>query len=162
MAPFRVGEHAREVQVVSLGHALGRAANLLDVDLLVDLEDLVDVLGVELVVPQPVDHLHVVDDGLPEVGGVDVVGLVPVGVVGHVEGELYLAVQGFHQGRQELRVQVEGVEVPRKLLDVLNRVLLVVEVLVLLKLVRPMLLEHLLLFCELIRLYLVLFIDLFD
>lgn len=106
-----------------------------------DLQHLIYVFGIELIVSQSVNQLHVVDNSLSEIRGVNVIVLSSIGVLSHIEGALHLVVQGVNQVWQELLVDVNDMEVPVEVNDVVQFVFFVVEICVLQVLQDPVLLE---------------------
>ena len=152
MASFGGSQHPRQIQVVLLSNLLRGTPNLLNINLLHHLEHLVDVLVVKLVIPDPVDHLHIVVYALSEVGGIDIALLGSVGELGHVEGVGHLGVDGFCKVWQELLVQVHRMEIPVELSHIVEGVLLVIKVLVSLELVDSVLPEYLPLLARLVKL----------
>jgi len=105
------------------------------------LENLVDVLGVELIVSNAIDEQDVLVDALAEVGGVH------LGVqVVHIEGVVHLLVHGLCDLRQELREQIKHMALPRESFQIMHLTRLVVIVFVGFNFVRLMDVKILLLF----------------
>lgn len=128
MAALWRSQHPRQVLVVLLGHLLWRAPYLFYVNFLHHLKHFINAFVFELVVPDAVDHLQIVMDGLPEVGGVYIFLLLPVRVLRHVEGVVHLLLHRLTEFGHEALKQVQCVEVPRKLSYVMERILFIIEV----------------------------------
>jgi hypothetical protein len=123
-------QHPTQVLVVLLGHLLRRASYLFNVNFLHHLQHLIYTFVFKLVVPDAVDHLQVVVYGLPQVARVNVLLLLPVGVLRHIEGVVHLFLEGLAEVGHEALQEVEGVEVPGELAHVVERVLFIIEVVV--------------------------------
>jgi hypothetical protein len=89
-----------------------------------------------LIVSNAVDVSDIFKDILSEVTGVNWL-FIAKAMVSHIEDIVHLVVNGVSEFGEELGEQVEGMHVPRVILDVVHAALLIVEVQIPLQLIQP-------------------------